>query len=238
VSRGPAVRQGRRPRHHADLKARGLLLGAEPYTTATRSAGAATRRCSTTPSRPGTSAPPHQGAALAANEAVVWHPEHIKQGASASGSPTTSTGRCRATATGARRCRSGAASTGTRTASARSPSCEMAAGPVPDDLELHRPYVDDVVLAAPSAAATCAASRGHRRLVRLGLDAVRAVALPVRERGDVSPSASPPTSSPRPSTRRAAGSTACSRSRPSLEGQSSYKRVLCLGTSSTPRARR
>ena len=34
---------------------------------------------------------------------------------------------------------------------------ELAATPPPDDLELHRPYVDDVVLRCPSAAARCAA---------------------------------------------------------------------------------
>ncbi len=58
-----------------------------------------------------------------------------------------------------------------------------------------------------------ARARGDRRLVRLGLDAVRAVPLPVRERGRCSSSASRPTSSARRSTRRAAGSTRCSRSR-------------------------
>ena len=52
---------------------------------------------------------------------------------------------------------------------------------------------------------------GARRLVRLGLDADRAVPLPVRERRARSSSTSPPTSSARRSTRRAAGSTRCSR---------------------------
>ena len=47
----------------------------------------------------------------------------------------------------------------------------------------------------------------HRRVVRLGLDAVRAVALPVREQGAVREALSRPTSSARASTRRAAGST-------------------------------
>ena len=43
--------------------------------------------------------------------------------ATATGCTTTSTGRCRAAATGARRCRSGGATRATRPASARSPSC-------------------------------------------------------------------------------------------------------------------
>ena len=54
---------------------------------------------------------------------------------------------------------------------------------------------------------------GDRRLVRLGRDAVRAVPLPVRGRGGVRASASPPTTSARARTRPAAGSTRCSPSR-------------------------
>ena len=65
--------------------------------------------------------------------------------ASASGSRTTSTGRCRASATGARRCRSGAAARATSTsASGRSRSSRERGGTPPEDL--HRPYVDEVVL--------------------------------------------------------------------------------------------
>ena len=52
---------------------------------------------------------------------------------------------------------------------------------------------------------------GARRVVRLRVDARRAVPLPVREHRRVRRSASPPTSSARRSTRRAAGSTRCSR---------------------------
>ena len=70
---------------------------------------------------------------------------------------------------------------------------------------------------------------GDRRLVRLRLDAVRAVPLPVRERGAVRAAASRPTSSARRSTRRAAGSTRCSRSRRSCSAARSYQNVLCLG---------
>ena len=55
--------------------------------------------------------------------------------------------------------------------------------------------------------------RGHRRVVRLRGDAVRAVARAVRERRRRSRSSTRPTSSARRSTRRAGGSTRCTRSR-------------------------
>ena len=83
-SRG-ALRQGpgARPRELIeDLRARGLLLREEPTTsTPTRTAGAAARRCSTTPSRPGTSRTSRlRERLLAANETVNWHPAHVKHG--------------------------------------------------------------------------------------------------------------------------------------------------------------
>ena len=56
---------------------------------------------------------------LAANATVDWHPATSGTGASASGCPTTSTGRCRVTATGARPCPSGAAAGVTCAASGR-----------------------------------------------------------------------------------------------------------------------
>ena len=46
---------------------------------------------------------------LDANETVAWHPPHVKHGRFGDWLATTSTGRCRASATGARRCRCGAA---------------------------------------------------------------------------------------------------------------------------------
>ena len=89
-------------------------------------------------------------------------PSTSSTAASASGWRTTWTGRSAATATGARRCRSGSARRPTaRSASApaRSRTCARAAASVPDDL--HRPYIDEVVLPceARAAAARCAASR-------------------------------------------------------------------------------
>ena len=61
-------------------------------------------------------------ALLRENEKTAWHPDTIKWGRYGDWLTTTSTGRCRAAATGARRCRSGAASRATRPGSARSPS--------------------------------------------------------------------------------------------------------------------
>jgi isoleucyl-tRNA synthetase len=52
-------------------------------------------------------------ACSAENEKTNWHPETIKHGRYGDWLATTSTGRCPATATGARRCRSGAARTTT-----------------------------------------------------------------------------------------------------------------------------
>ena len=77
--------------------------------------------------------------------------------------------------------------------------------------------------------AHAARPRGHRRLVRLGLHAVRAGARPVRERRSASRRTSPRTSSARRSTRRAAGSTRCSPSAMLLFGRASYEHVVCLG---------
>ncbi len=72
---------------------------------------------------------------------------------------------------------------------------------------LHRPHR---AAAARSAAARMKrVARGDGRLVRLRRHALRAVALPVREQGRRSSACSPPTTSARRSTRRAAGSTRC-----------------------------
>ena len=75
-------------------------------------------------------------------------PSTSRTAASASGWRTTSTGRSRATATGARRCRSGIARKATATelfcAGSVAELRERARGEVPEDL--HRPYIDEVVL--------------------------------------------------------------------------------------------
>ena len=157
--------------------------------TPTRSAGAATRRCSTTP-RPTwyirTTAIKDE--LLANNERDQLVPgAHQARAASATGWRTTSTGRSRASATGARRCPSGAATTAApRTASA--PSAELretGARPAtaPDDAATCTgPTSTTSPGAAPSAAATM---RRVPEVIDAWFDSgampVRAVALPVRE---------------------------------------------------------
>ena len=81
-------------------------------------------------------------------------------------------------------------------------------GEPPEDL--HRPYIDEVVLTCERLRRRDAARAGpDRRLVGLGLHAVRPVARAVRDE-EPSASASRRTTSARRSTRRAAGSTRCS----------------------------
>ena len=80
--------------------------------------------------------------------------------------------------------------------------------------------------------------RGHRRLVRLGLDALRPVALPVRERGPLPRALPGRLHLSKRSTRRGAGSTASSPSPPSSRGAARTSAACASGTSSTARARR
>ena len=83
-------------------------------------------------------------------DASTGTPSTSSTAGSASGSRATSTGRCRATATGARRCRSGAAPSGHDTLH-RLGRRAGRAGRARDlaDLDLHRPYVDDVTFPCP-----------------------------------------------------------------------------------------
>ena len=154
--------------------------------TRTRTAGAAARRSSTGPSPRGSRARPRtRTSCCARTRRSAGTPSTSSTAASATGSRTTSTGRSRATASGARRSRSGAATTaGTTRASARSPSSRELAGRDLADLDLHRPYVDDVAIACPK----CERPRRARVEPVLdawfdsGVDAGGAVPLPVRER--------------------------------------------------------
>ncbi|GMA85748.1 hypothetical protein GCM10025868_09980 [Angustibacter aerolatus] len=105
---------------------------------------------------------------------------------SASGCRTRATGRSAATATGAARSRCGRATTPrTRgsTCTARSTRLERDFGVRPDDL--HRPYVDEPDPPEPRRPDRplddAPGARGARLLVRVGVDAVRPGALPVRE---------------------------------------------------------
>ena len=130
--------------------------------------------------------------------------------ATATGSTTTSTGRCPAAATGARRCRSGA-TTPTRprsSASGRWPSCRNWPAPtwailIRTGLHRRRHLHRRARRHLPAGAG------GDRRLVRFRLDALCPVGLPAcrgLER-TVRDGLSRPTSSARRSTRPAAGST-------------------------------
>ena len=204
-----------------------------PTSTAIPSAGAATRRCSTTPRRPGTSDHGDQGRSSSqANDDVTWHPEHIKHGRFGEWlannvdwalSPRPLLGHAaaglalRGGAHALRRQRRRAARAGGRT-------------PLPDDLELHRPYVDDVVLALPRVRRRDAPrARGHRRLVRLGRHAVRAVALPVRERRRSSRERFPADFISEAIDQTRGWFYSLLAIATLVEGRSSYKRVLCLG---------
>ena len=123
-------RQGRR---RADLSricgVAASCCKASPTSTPIRTAGAATRRCSTTPSRPGTSRP-------ARSRTACWPPTRrstgsrrtSSMGGSASGSRATSTGRCRASVTGARRCPYGGVPLDTSMWSAHWPSSRPSPG--------------------------------------------------------------------------------------------------------------
>ncbi len=75
---------------------------------------------------------------------------------------------------------------------------------------------------------------GDRRLVRLGRDALRAVSLPLRERGRSSRSAFRPITSARGRIRPEAGSTRCWPSRRCCSIESSYRNCVCLGLISDP----
>ena len=190
--------QGRRPRHHPQLEGRGLLFHQEQYlhdypfcwraeedpliqyprkSWFIRTTAVQGRRCWPTTARstgcPSTSA--------TAASATSWR--------------RTSIGPCRASATGARRCRSGSARRpATWRRSPATPSCwpsractgtevwdkaKQANPELPDDLKVHKPYIDAVTYDSPFAAGRADAprARGDRLLVRLRRDAVRPVGL-------------------------------------------------------------
>ncbi len=131
-----------------ELKARGLLLGVEPYEhsypfcwrcdTPLLYYSKATWYIRTTALK---------DELIKANGDVVWHPEHIKQGRFGEWLANNvdwalSRDRYWGTPLPVWRCAEGHAHCVGSIAELR----ELAAGPVPEDLELHRPYVDDVVL--------------------------------------------------------------------------------------------
>jgi isoleucyl-tRNA synthetase len=150
----------------ADLKERGLLLGVEPYEhsypfcwrcdTPLLYYSKATWYIRTTAIK---------DQLLDANEHVVWHPDHIKHGRFGAWLENNvdwalSRGRYWGTPLPVWRCEQGH----THCVGSIAELHEMATRPVPDDLELHRPYVDDVVL-------TCPECGGEMRRVNEVIDA-------------------------------------------------------------------
>ena len=143
---------------------------------------------------------------LAANETVDWHPPHIKHGRFGKWLENNvdwaiSRERYWGTPLPVWRCENGHVEAVGSFAEVE----ERSGSALPDP---HRPYVDEHTWAC----AECGGEMrrvpgGHRRLVRLRLDAVRPAPRAVRERGAVPRHASRPTTSARRSTRRAAGST-------------------------------
>ena len=113
AGRRPVLQEGGRGARRRPPGARPAVPPSGRTSTPTRTAGAATRRCSTTRCRPGTSAPPRSRTRCCARTSAPTGTRRPSSGAgTATGCATTSTGRCRAAATGARRCRSGAATDG------------------------------------------------------------------------------------------------------------------------------
>ncbi len=199
----------------ADLQRRERVCCApSSSSTPTRTAGARATRCSTTPSRPGTSRPRtlrdrlrgrQRGGHLAPGAHQARALRRLAGGQRRLGALARALlghAAARLARRGRQRSRSSAPSPSSRS----SPACKVT--------DPHRPYVDDITFPSPVSGKTAAArARGHRRVVRLRGDAVRAVARAVRERRPSSRSSTRRTSSARRSTRRAAGSTRCTRSR-------------------------
>ena len=123
--------------------------------TRTRTAGAAARRSSTGASRAGTSPPrPARTTCWRRTQTVDWHPAHIRTAASASGWPTTSTGRCRATATGARRCPIWRCGRGhVRCVGSLAELSDLCGRDV-TGIDPHRPTIDEVTFACSTCAPT------------------------------------------------------------------------------------
>ena len=213
----PAARS-RRPTPTSSRRCASAAACCAPRSTSTptRTAGAAARRSSTTRSRAGTSAPPTSATGCwPRTRRSAGTPSTSSTGGSASGSRETWTGRSRASATGGRRCRSGSARGRVRGALLR----RIDRGPA--RARRRRPRRPAPPLHRRGHAALRGVRRrdaprrgGDRRLVRLGLDAVRAVPLPVRGRGAVRRALPGRLHQRGASTRPAAGSTRCSRSRP------------------------
>ena len=129
---------------------------------------------------------------IAGNEQINWYPEHIKRGRFGDWLRNNidwalTRERYWGTPLPLWQC---AVVRRLRRASARGRTCASArVDPAAVDAldDLHRPYIDRIELRCAEVRRRDAAhAGGDRRLVRLRRDAVRAVALPVRERGGLS----------------------------------------------------
>ncbi len=214
-----------------DLEGRGLLLGVEPYEhsypfcwrcdTPLLYYAKATWYIRTTAVK---------DELIEANDQIVWYPDHIKHGRFGEWLANNidwalSRDRYWGTPLPIWRCEGGHVHCVGSVAELR----EMAAGPVPDDLELHRPYVDDVVLECPQC-------RGEMRRVNEVIDAwFDSGAMPFAqwhypfENEDVFAERFPADFIAEAIDQTRGWFYSLLAVATLVEGSSSYKRVLCLG---------
>ncbi len=215
----------------ADLKERGLLLGAVPFTHSYPFCW----RCDTpllyyAKSTWFVRTTAVKDELLASNEAVTWYPEHIKQGRFGEWLENNidwalSRDRYWGTPLPIWRCEQGH----THCVGSLEELRELAAGPVPEELELHRPFVDDVVL-------TCSECGAEMRRVPEVIDAwFDSGSMPFGqwhypfENGDTFRERFPADFIAEAIDQTRGWFYSLLAVATLVEGQSSYKRVLCLG---------
>ncbi len=183
-----AVRQGRRPRHHRRPRPAGpARCASRPTSTATPTAGGAARRSSTGPRPRGSSAPPSAATSSSGRtRRIGWHPEFIKHGRFGKwleGNVDWALSRDRYWGTPLPIWRCDEA--GHEHCIGSVAELSELAGRDLTELDLHRPYVDDVTFACTDEG--CAATMTRVAPVLdawfdSGLHAVGPAPLPVRRR--------------------------------------------------------